>query len=71
MESHLITIAIEDEGYNQKWFNLRPHTPLKKAMDKYRELLCHHCTDARLLEFWYEFTKVRRCLSVLHCARQV
>lgn len=58
MASTNITITIVDEGYFKKVFSLSPKTRLKKLLDRYRVHICDKCSNAVLLDFWYETTKV-------------
>lgn len=58
MAPNTVTVTVVDEGYFKKVFRFSPTTNLKKLLDTYRAHICGTCSNANLLDFWYETTKV-------------
>ena len=60
MAQQSLTIWVKDEGFYEKEYLVRPSQRLKALLREYRSRLCTECTDATLLQFWFEATQVRR-----------
>lgn len=65
MAERSIHVTVEDEGLYKKSFIMHNDTRMQRLMKYYRRLLCTSCTDANLLQFWYQATKVGTNLRVL------